>query len=157
MNYENSKTTEPYRLLINLSDKINLKRSDKYVALSYQIKRSCKSNKFQISEPTWSQNFELPERPYSVSDIQGYFEYITKQHDTLTDNLSIRIHIIKTKNRITLGITKGCHLKLLSPKTRKLLENTISKMTKVENGENVRHLEITEVVLVYCVLFSNDY
>ena len=101
MNYENSKTTEPYRLLINLSDKINLKRSDKYVALSYQIKRSCKSNKFKISEPTWSQKFELPERPYSVSDIQGYFEYITKQHDTLTDNLSIRIHIIKTKNRIT--------------------------------------------------------
>ena len=34
MNYENSKTTEPYRLLINLSDEINLKRSDKYVALS---------------------------------------------------------------------------------------------------------------------------
>ena len=157
MNYENSKTTEPYRLLINLSDKINLKRSDKYVALSYQIKRSCKSNKFKISEPTWSQNFELPERPYSVSDIQGYFEYITKQHDTLTDNLSIRIHIIKTKNRITFGITKGYHLKLLSPKARKLLVNTNSKMTKVENGENVRHLEITEVVLVYCVLFSNDY
>ena len=157
MNYENSKTTEPYRLLINLSDKINLKRSDKYVALSYQIKRSCKSNKFQISEPTWSQNFELPERPYSVSDIQGYFEYITKQHDTLTDNLSIRTHIIKTKNRITFGITKGYHLKLLSPKARKLLVNTNSKMTKVENGENVRHLEITEVVLVYCVLFSNDY
>ena len=157
MNYENSKTTEPYRLLINLSDKINLKRSDKYVALSYQIKRSCKSNKFKISEPTWSQNFELPERPYSVSDIQGYFEYVTKQHDTLTDNLSIRIHIIKTKNRITFGITKGYHLKLLSPKARKLLVNTNSKMTKVENGENVRHLEITEVVLVYCVLFSNDY
>ena len=157
MNYENSKTTEPYRLLINLSDKINLKRSDKYVALSYQIKRSCKSNKFKISEPTWSQKFELPERPYSVSDIQGYFEYITKQHDTLTDNLSIRIHIIKTKNRITSGITKGYHLKLLSPKARKLLVDTNSKMTKVENGENVRHLEITEVVLVYCVLFSNDY
>ena len=157
MNYENSKTTEPYRLLINLSDKINLKRSDKYVALSYQIKRSCKSNKVKISEPTWSQNFELPERPYSVSDIQGYFEYITKQHDTLTDNLSIRTHIIKTKNRITFGITKGYHLKLLSPKARKLLVNTNSKMTKVENGENVRHLEITEVVLVYCVLFSNDY
>ena len=75
----------------------------------------------------------------------------------MTDNLSIRIHIIKTKNRITFGITKGYHLKLLSPKTRKLLVNTNSKMTTVENGENVHHLEITEVVLVYCVLFSNDY
>ena len=34
MNSENSKTSELYRLLLNRSDKINLKRSDKYVALS---------------------------------------------------------------------------------------------------------------------------
>ena len=34
MNFENSKTLKPYRLLISLSDKIKLKRSDKYVALS---------------------------------------------------------------------------------------------------------------------------
>ena len=33
MNSENSKTSEPHRLLLNLADKINLKRSDKYVAL----------------------------------------------------------------------------------------------------------------------------
>ena len=30
---ENSKTSDPHRLLVNLSDKINLKRSDKHVAL----------------------------------------------------------------------------------------------------------------------------
>ena len=35
MNTEISKTSDPHRLLLNLSDKINLKRSDKYVALSY--------------------------------------------------------------------------------------------------------------------------
>ena len=34
MNSENSKKTNPHRLLLNLTDKINLKRSDKYVALS---------------------------------------------------------------------------------------------------------------------------
>ena len=34
MNSENSKTSDPHRLLLNLRDKINLKRSDKYVALS---------------------------------------------------------------------------------------------------------------------------
>ena len=34
MNSENDKTRDPHRLLLNLSDKINLKRSDKYVALS---------------------------------------------------------------------------------------------------------------------------
>ena len=34
MNSENSKTSNPHKLLLNLLDKINLKRSDKYVALS---------------------------------------------------------------------------------------------------------------------------
>ena len=34
MNFENSKTSDPHRLLLNPSDKINLKRSDKYVVLS---------------------------------------------------------------------------------------------------------------------------
>ena len=34
MNSGNSKTSYPHRLLLNLSDKINLKRSDKYVTLS---------------------------------------------------------------------------------------------------------------------------
>ena len=32
MNTENSKTSDPRRLLLNLSNKINLKRREKYVA-----------------------------------------------------------------------------------------------------------------------------
>ena len=32
INSENSRTSDPYRLLINLADKINLKRNDKYIA-----------------------------------------------------------------------------------------------------------------------------
>ena len=34
MNSENSKTSDSHRLLPNLPDKINLRRSDKHVALS---------------------------------------------------------------------------------------------------------------------------
>ena len=34
MNSKNSDTSDPYKLLVNLTDKINLKRSDKYVASS---------------------------------------------------------------------------------------------------------------------------
>ena len=34
MNSGNSKTPDPHRLFVKLSDKINLKRKDKYVALS---------------------------------------------------------------------------------------------------------------------------
>ena len=86
MNYVNSKTPDHYRLLLNLSDKINLERSDKCVALSNlsiydtwkNIKQSFKNNKFKKSAPTWNEEFELPDGLYSVSDIQGYFEYILK-------------------------------------------------------------------------------
>ena len=77
MNSENSKTSDPRRLLLNISDKINLKRSDKYVALSNltiyytckNIKKLYKNNKFKISAPTWNEEFELPDGLYSVSDI----------------------------------------------------------------------------------------
>ena len=39
----------------------------------------------------------------------------------------------------------------------KLLGNTKSKIVKVENGENVPYLEITEVILVYCNIGNNNY
>ena len=86
MNSKNSKTTDPHRLLLNLADKIKLKRSDKYVGLSNlsiyytwkNIKNSYKNNKFKISAPTWNEEFELPDGSYSVSDIQYYFRYILK-------------------------------------------------------------------------------
>ena len=112
MNSENSKTSDPHRLLLNLSDKINLKRSDKYVALSNlsiyytwkNIKKSYKNNKFKTSAPTWNGELELPEGSYSVSDTQDYFEYILKQHGEKTDNPSIRIYVNKIKNYV---LSKG--------------------------------------------------
>ena len=39
----------------------------------------------------------------------------------------------------------------------KLLGSTKSKIAKNENGENVSHIEITEVVLVHCNVINNDY
>ena len=39
----------------------------------------------------------------------------------------------------------------------KLLGSTKNKITKDKNGENVPHLEITEVVLVHCDIVNNDY
>ena len=60
MNSGNNKMFNLQRLLLNLADKMNLKRSDKYVALpSLSIyytwentKKSYKNNKFKISAPT---------------------------------------------------------------------------------------------------------
>ena len=86
MNSKNSKTTDPHRLLLNITDKIDLSRSEKYVALSNlsiyytwkNIKKSYKNIKFKILAPTLKEEFELPDESYSISDIQDYFEYILK-------------------------------------------------------------------------------
>ena len=69
MNSWNSGTSDPHRLLLNLLDKTNLKRSDKYAVLSNlsiyctreNIKRSYNNNKFKTSAPTWNEKFELPD------------------------------------------------------------------------------------------------
>ena len=37
MNSENSKSSDPQRLLLNLTDQIDLRRKDKYIALSNLI------------------------------------------------------------------------------------------------------------------------
>ena len=87
INSENTKTSDRYRLLLHLTDKINLKRSVKYVALSNlriyytwkKIKKSYKNNKFKMSTPTWNEEIALPDGSYSASYIQDYFEYILKK------------------------------------------------------------------------------
>ena len=63
----------------------------------------------------------------------------------------------KIENRITFKIKTRYYSELLTPKAMKLLENTKSKITKDENGENVPHLEITEVLLIHCNIVNNNY
>ena len=75
----------------------------------------------------------------------------------MTDNFSVRICANKVKSRITFKIEEGNYLELLTPETMKLLGSTQNKITKVENGENVPHLEITEAVLVHCNIVNNNY
>ena len=80
MNSKNSTVPNPHRLFPNLTDKINLNRSGKYVDLSNlsiyyiwkNIKMSYKSNKFKISGPTWNEEFKLADGSYSVLGIQSY-------------------------------------------------------------------------------------
>ena len=114
MNSENSKTSDPKRLLFNLADKIGIRRKDIYIALSNlsiyytwkNIKKSYKKNKFKISAPKWNQEFELPDGSYSIQDIQDYFEYILKNHGQKTVNPSIKIYVNETENRIAFKIKK---------------------------------------------------
>ena len=165
MNSENSRTSEYHVLVLKLTDKLDLRGGQKSVALSnpsiyYKWKNkksSYNSNKFKISAPTWSDELELPDRSYSISDIQDYFEYILKKHSENVDNPSIRIYVNKIENRITFKIKNGYYLELLTPETMKLLGSTESKITKDKNGENMPHLEIVELVLVHCNLLNDDY
>ena len=165
MNSENSKTPKPHVLILKLTNKLDLRLGEKVIALSNlsiyytwrNIKSSYNNNKFKISAPTWNDEFELPDGSYSISDIQDYFEYILKKHGEDIDEPSVQIYVNKIENRITFKIKDGYSLELLTPETMKLLESTKDKITEDKNGENVPHLEITEVVLVHCDIVNNDY
>ena len=69
----------------------------------------------------------------------------------------IRIYLNEIENRITFKIKTGYYLVLLTPATMKLSGSTESKITKVKNGKNVPHLEITEVILIHCNIVNNNY
>ena len=99
----------------------------------------------------------MPYGSYSVSNIPDYFEYILKKHGENIDKPSVQIYVNKIENRVTFKIKNGYSLELLTPETMKLLGSTKNKITKDKNGENVPHLEITEVVLVHCNIVNNDY
>ena len=68
MNTENSKTSEPHRFKLDLTDKLNLKNPNKNMALANlniyytwkNIKSEYKNNNFKISTPTWNKTFDLP-------------------------------------------------------------------------------------------------
>ena len=148
MNSENSKTIQPHVLIFKLTDKFDLRRGEKSINLSNlsiyytwkNIKSSYNNNKFEISAPTWNDEFELPDGSYSISDIQDYFEYILKKHGEDIDKPSVQIYVNKIENRVTFKIKDGYSLELLTPETMKLLGSTENKITKDKNGENVLHL-----------------
>ena len=151
--------------MLKLTNKLDLRKGQKTVTLSNlsiyytlkNVKSSYNNNKFKLSPPTWSEEFELPDGLYSVSNIQDYFEYILKKNSESVDNPSIRIYVHKIENRITFKIKSGYYLERLTPETMKLLGSAENKINKDKNGENVPHLEIIEIVLVHCNLVNNDY
>ena len=82
MNSENSKMSEPHVLIIQLTDKLDLRRGENNVAFSnlsiYYTWKNIKSlydnNKRKISASSWNNKFKLPDK--FISDIQIYFKYI---------------------------------------------------------------------------------
>ena len=165
MNTENSKTSEPQRFKLDLTDKLNLKNPSKSMALANlsiyytwkNYKSEYKNNKSNISAPTWNDTFDLPDGSYSIPDIQDYFEFIIKKHETLTENSPIQIYPNRIKNRTVFKIKTGYKLELLTPETMNLLGSTKRGVDSDKNSENVPKLESVEVVLVHCDSVKNDY
>ena len=162
MNSENSKTSKPHVLILKLINKLDLRIGKKTIKFQHLLhgentKRLYNNNEFKISAPTWDDKFELPDRSYSVSDIQDYFECVLKKHGEDIDKQSVQIYVNKIENRVTFKIKNQYSLELLTAEAMKLLGSTKNKITKDKNGENVPHLEITEAVLVHRNIVNNDY
>ena len=83
---------------MDLTDKLNLKNPNKNMALANlsiyytwkNIKSEYNNNKFKISALDWNDTFDLPDDSYSIVDIQDYFEFIIKRHETLTENKPVQ-------------------------------------------------------------------
>ena len=118
INTENSKTNECHRFRLTFAEKLNLKDPNKNMAvanlsISYtwkNIKSAYKNNKFKISTPAWNDEFDMLDGSYSVSDIQDYFEYIIKKHETISNNPLVQIYVNKIKNNIVFKIKAGYKL-----------------------------------------------
>ena len=121
------------------------------------IKSAYSNNKFKISAPTWNDEFDLPDGSCSTADIQDYFEFIIKKHETLAENPPVQIYPNKIKNRIVFKVKTGYKLELLSPETMKLLGSTKKDVDQDKDGEDVPKLESVEVVLVHCNLVNKNY
>ena len=145
MNTENSNTNEPHRFSLALVDKLNLKDPNKNMALAdlsilthgKNIKSAYNNNRFKIFAPTQNDEFDLPDGSYVISDIQDYFKYIIKKHETIADNPSMQIYVNKFKYRIVSKIKTGYKLKLLFPETKKLLRSTKKDVDQDKYGENL--------------------
>ena len=129
MNTLNSRTNKSNRFGYQFTDKLNLKNPNKNIALAdlniyytwKNIKSEYSNNKFKISAPTWNDEFNLPDGSYSVSEIQDYFEYIVKKHETIADIPLVQMYVNKIKNRIVFKIKTGYKLELLTEETMQLL------------------------------------
>ena len=70
-------------------------------------KSAYNNDKYKISAPTWNETFDLSDGSYSIANIQDYFEFIIKKHETLAENPPVQIYINRIKNKIVFKIKKA--------------------------------------------------
>ena len=121
------------------------------------IKSEYNNNKFKISAPTWNDEFDLPDGSYSISDIQDFFEYIIKKHETIADDPPVQIYVNKIKSRVFFKIKTGYKFEFLSKETVQLLGSKNKDIDQNKDGKDQPKLESVEVVLVHCNLVNSNY
>ena len=162
MNTENSKTNESHKFALTLSQRLDLRRSDKHFALQNlsiyytwkNIRNQYENNKLKIIAPTWNDEIELRDSFYSVSDIQDYIEFIMKENETLTTISPIHVYINIINNRSVFKIKDGYRTELQRPETMTLFGST-RKLIEKTKAEKI--IELIEVVLVQCNFVVNRY
>ena len=121
INTENSKTNDSNRFRYYFTDMLNLK-NNKTIALANlsiyftwkNMKSDFKNNTFKIIATTWNGEFDVSDGSYSIPDIQDYFEFIIKKHETIIDEHSpIKVYANK-KNKIVLKVKTGYKLELFN-------------------------------------------
>ena len=113
MKKENSKTNEPHKSFLNLSQRLDVQGSNEHVALQNvsiyypwkNMRQQYKKIKLKVIAPTWDNEFGLPDGSYSVSDIPDYIKYIIK-------NPAINFYINRINTRLVFKIKDGYKLEL---------------------------------------------
>ena len=166
MNTENSKTNESHKFILTVADQTNLKDPNQnkgsanlsiYYTWKY-IKSAQSNNKFKISTPTWNDEFDLPDGSYSMSDIQDYFEYFIKKHETIVNNPHVETYVNKIKNRIVFKLKTNYKLELLSPETMKLLGSTKKDVDQMERMyQNQDLLKLIQYIVIQSITIISKH
>ena len=125
MNTKSSETNESNKFIYQFTSKLNLKNPNKNMTLA---NLSIHGKTLSLNTTTINLEFLLQFGMMNLIclmdqffDIQDYFEYIIKKHETIADNPPVQIYVNKIKNRIAFLKKTGCKLELLSKETMQLL------------------------------------
>ena len=99
----------------------------------------------------------MPDGSYSIAELQNYFEYIIKKHETITDVSPMLIYVNEINNRIVFEIKSGYKLEILLKETMKLLASMSNSIDKDKNSELVPKLDSVDLVLVHYNVVNNSY
>ena len=129
MNSENSKTSDPHRLLLNLSDEIDFKKVINMLLYQileftihgtiYKSQTKITNSKYQLQRGMINFNYLKDHILYQIFKI---ILSILKKEMIITDNHSTITFVNKIENRITFKIETGYYLELLTPKTMQYLQ-----------------------------------